>query len=209
MARLFKEDALVLATHNPGKVSEIKALFQPYSIKILSASALGLPEPVEDGTTFVQNAIIKAKAAAIASGYPALSDDSGLCVHDINNQPGVLSARWAGADKNFNKAMSRIWELLHNIPDPWDAHFVCALALVWPDGHVESFEGKVFGEITWPPRGDKGFGYDPIFIPLGEKQTFAEMNAHYKHSISHRAEAFDMLTRSCFPNESSASHEAI
>lgn len=198
MARSFTQEELVLATHNTGKVREISELLRPYRISIQSAGELKLAEPVEDGKSFIENAVIKAKAAAKASGLPALSDDSGLCVHDLNNEPGIHSARWAGDEKNFGKAMLNIWEMLQSIPDPWDAHFVCALALVWPDGHTETFEGKIFGRITWPPRGDQGFGYDPIFVPVGEEKTFGEMRPDIKHSMSHRAEAFDMLTRSCF-----------
>lgn len=198
MTRFFKEDVLVLATHNPGKVREISELLRPYNIITKSAADLDLPEPIEDGASFRENAIIKAKFTAKESGMPGLSDDSGLCVHDLNDEPGIYSARWAGSEKNFGLAMKKIWERLKDIPQPWHAHFVCALALAWPDGHTESFEGKIFGEITWPPRGEKGFGYDPIFVPVGETQTFAELDPIFKHSISHRAEAFDMLVRSCF-----------
>ncbi|MBH89614.1 MAG: non-canonical purine NTP pyrophosphatase, RdgB/HAM1 family [Magnetovibrio sp.] len=197
MARIFKEDKLVIASHNPGKVLEIKNLLLPFKTDVISAINLGLSEPVEDGQTFKANAKIKAQAAAFASGLPALADDSGLSVHALNNEPGIYSARWAGANKDFNQAMKKIQQRLKNFDDK-RAHFTCALALCWPDCHTEIFEGKVYGHLVWPPRGNKGFGYDPIFVSDGMSISFAEMNPEAKHAISHRAEAFKKLVKACF-----------
>ncbi len=197
MARRFDAPRLVLATHNPGKVREIGALLDPFGVDVVSAGELGLPEPVEDGETFVANALIKSRAAAEASGIPALADDSGLCVHALDGEPGIHSARWAGPDKDFMMAMGRIEELLGDRVDR-RAHFVCVLALSWPDGHDEVFEGAVHGTLEWPPRGEKGFGYDPMFVPEGRNVTFAEMDPDRKHEISHRADAFRKLVSGCF-----------
>jgi XTP/dITP diphosphohydrolase len=197
MARKFEEGKLVIASHNLGKVSEIRELLTPFNIDVISAGDLGLPEPVEDGLTFITNAKIKAHAAAIASGLPALADDSGLAVHGLNNEPGIYSARWAGSDKDFGLAMKKVEQRLKNIVDK-SAHFVCALALCWPDGHTETFEGKIFGHIIWPPRGNKGFGFDPIFVATGMNISFAEMQPDAKHAISHRAKAFGKLVKACF-----------
>ncbi|MEP2543323.1 MAG: non-canonical purine NTP pyrophosphatase, partial [Alphaproteobacteria bacterium] len=158
MARAFTEDQLVIATHNPGKLREISDLLTPFGVAVTSAGDLGLPEPVEDGDSFKANALIKARAAADASGLPALADDSGLAVDALGGAPGIHSARWAGPDKDFNEAMARVWELVLESEDR-RAHFVCALALAWPDGTSEVFEGRVDGDIIWPPTGDKGFGY--------------------------------------------------
>ena len=197
MARMFEDGKLVIASHNLGKVREIKELLIPFDVNVVSAGYLELPEPVEDGLTFVANAKIKAHAAALASGLPALADDSGIAVHKLNNEPGIYSARWAGPSKNFDIAMKRIQQKLKNFEDK-SAHFTCALALCWPDGHTESFEGKVFGHMIWPPRGDKGFGYDPTFIANGMNISFAEMQPRAKHAISHRAKAFKKLVEACF-----------
>lgn len=197
MARIFKGGKLVIASHNPGKVVEIKELLSSFNTKVISAGDLGLSEPIEDGQTFVENAKIKAQAAALASGLPALADDSGLSVHKIDNEPGIYSARWAGPDKDFNKAMRNIQKKLKNFDDK-SAHFTCALALCWPDCHSEIFEGKVFGNIIWPPRGEKGFGYDPIFVSDGMNISFAEMQPEDKHAISHRAQAFKKMVKACF-----------
>ena len=164
---------LVIASHNPGKVREIAELLEGHGLEVVSAKALDLPEPDETGTTFVANAELKARAAADLSGLPALADDSGLCVEALGGDPGIFSARWAGESKDFNEAMRRIEDNLARLDDaPRDAHFVCALALAWPDGHVEWFEGRVDGTLVWPPRGDKGFGYDPMFLPDGARETF-------------------------------------
>lgn len=197
MARLFDHDRLVIASHNPGKVSEIADLMQPFVVEVISAADLNLDEPEETGTTFVDNALLKAHAAAKAANLPALADDSGLVVNALAGAPGVYSARWAGADKNFMVAMEKVEELLRGSEDR-SSMFVCALALAWPDGHADVFEGFVEGEITWPPRGEKGFGYDPIFTADGEDITFAEMEPAQKHTMSHRADAFQKLVSACF-----------
>ena len=200
---------LVVATHNPGKLREMADLLEPYGVDAVSAGALGLPEPDETGDSFVANAIIKAEAAASATGLPALADDSGLCVEALDGAPGIYSARWAGPNKDFADAMTRIGTLLDErqvAPADRRGHFVSALALVWPDGHREIVEGKVFGLIV-PPRGTSGFGYDPLFQPDGHTRTFGEMSADEKHGIpanggealSHRARAFQMLTARVFP----------
>ena len=202
MARKFSGGKLVIASHNAGKVREIHELLAPFGANAISAGDLHLGEPAEDGETFVANARIKALAAAKVANLPALSDDSGLCVHALNDEPGVYSARWAGAGKDFTVAMQKIEDALNakNAADR-GAHFVCALCLAWPDGHTECFEGKVFGTMTWPPRGDKGFGYDPTFIPDGYATTFAEMEPEQKHRLSHRAAAFNLLVAACFERD--------
>lgn len=197
MARLFDHDRLVIASHNPGKVSEIADLMQPFVVEVISAADLNLDEPEETGTTFADNALLKAHAAAKAANLPALADDSGLVVNALAGAPGVYSARWAGADKNFMVAMEKVEKLLRGSEDR-SSMFVCALALAWPDGHADVFEGFVEGEITWPPRGEKGFGYDPIFTADGEDITFAEMEPAQKHTMSHRADAFQKLVSACF-----------
>jgi len=190
---------LVIASHNPGKVREIAELLDGHGLEVVSAKALDLPEPDETGTTFVANAELKARAAADLSGLPALADDSGLCVEALGGDPGIFSARWAGERKDFNEAMRRVEDNLARLDDaPRDAHFVCALALAWPDGHVEWFEGRVDGTLVWPPRGDKGFGYDPMFLPDGETETFGEMDQARKHAISHRADAFRQMVSAVF-----------
>ncbi len=191
---------LVIASHNAGKVREIAELLGPHGIEPVSAGSLGLPEPEETGTTFIANAELKALAAADLSGLPALADDSGLCVEALNGDPGIFSARWAGPEKDFSVAMQRVWDAIGaKGPEAGHgAHFICALALAWPDGHVEAFEGRVDGQIVWPPRGDKGFGYDPIFQPLGHTISFAEMDPADKHAMSHRADAFRQLVAASF-----------
>ena len=197
MARRFRGRRIVVASHNAGKVSEIAALLAPFRIDAVSAGALGLPEPEETGTTFRENAAIKASASASAAGEAALSDDSGLAVAALRGEPGIHSARWGGPRRDFALAMRRVEDALP--PDAArDAAFVCALALAWPDGHVEIFEGRVAGHLVWPPRGTKGFGYDPIFAPEGGALTFGEMEPDAKHAISHRAHAFDKLAAACF-----------
>ena len=191
---------LVIASHNQGKVREIAELLGPHGIEPVSAGALGLPEPDETGTTFIANAELKALQAADLSGLPALADDSGLCVEALGGEPGIFSARWAGPDKDFNLAM----RLVHDAvtakgPEAGrNAHFMCALALAWPDGHVEAFEGRVDGVLVWPPRGTQGFGYDPMFQPIGHPVTFGEMEPGAKHAMSHRADAFAKLVAAVF-----------
>jgi len=186
---------LVIASHNEGKVREIEALLGPHGIQPVSAKSLDLPEPEETGTTFVANAELKALQAADLSGLPALADDSGLCVEVLNGDPGIFSARWAGPDKDFGLAMKLVEDNLAAAgPDTVrDAHFVCALALAWPDGHVEWFEGRVDGKLVWPPRGEHGFGYDPMFVPDGHDRTFGEMTHDEKTPLTHRAAAFRQL----------------
>jgi len=195
--RRFGGGKLVIASHNQGKVREIGDLLAPFGADVVSAATLGLPEPEETGATFVANAELKARAAATASGLPALADDSGLAVTALGGAPGIYSARWAGPEKDFVAAMARIDAELGDAADR-SAHFVCVLSLAWPDGHCDSFEGTVAGEIVWPPRGDKGFGYDPIFRPIGGSLTFAEIEPAAKHAISHRADAFRQLVAACF-----------
>ncbi|HMC91976.1 MAG TPA: RdgB/HAM1 family non-canonical purine NTP pyrophosphatase [Allosphingosinicella sp.] len=189
---------LVVASHNEGKVREIRALLAPYGIEPVSAAELDLPEPDEIGVNFIENADLKARQAADLSGLPALADDSGLCVEALGDRPGIFSARWAeGPDgsRDFHRAMRRVEDELQALgPDvSRDAHFACALAVVWPDGESEWFEGRVEGALVWPPRGGSGFGYDPVFLPLGREETFGEMDQAEKHRISHRAEAFRKL----------------
>jgi len=203
-------DLVVIATHNPGKLREMRELLAPYGIATQSAGELGLPEPEETGSTFAENARIKAVTAARASGKPAFADDSGLVVDALDGEPGIHSARWAGPDKNFRAAMNRIQTLLiergAKTPEQRRAHFIAALCIAWPDGHVEDFEGRVDGVAVWPPRGDKGFGYDPLFRPDGFDITFGQMSADEKHGLppqgrglSHRARAFMKLAEVCLP----------
>jgi len=189
---------LIAATHNPGKLKELKALFEPLGFTVVSAGELGLPEPEETADTFRGNAELKAVAAATAAGELALSDDSGLACDGLAGSPGIYSARWAGPDKDFAKAMAMVEEALlaeggADGEEDRRASFVSVLSLAWPDGHVESFEGIVRGQIVAPPRGDRGFGYDPIFVPEGETETFGEMDPDKKHAMSHRALAFARL----------------
>jgi len=194
--RLAAGDRLVIASHNPGKVREIEALVAPHGVSVVSAGDLGLAEPEETGTTFAGNAALKAEAAAAASGLPALADDSGLAVTALDGQPGIHSARWGGPSRDFTAAMRRVEDALDSKADR-SAHFVCALALAWPDGGTELFEGRVDGRLVWPPRGDRGFGYDPMFLPDGGSQTFGEMDPDAKHAISHRADAFRKFAAAC------------
>jgi len=199
MNRRFLEDHLVIASHNAGKVTEIAELLTPLGIAVESAGDLGLPEPVEDGVTFVDNAVLKARAATMGSKLPALADDSGLAVTALGGDPGIYSARWAETPKgrDFDIAMARVQAALGDNADR-SAEFVCVLALAWPDGHVETFEGRVGGTIVWPPRGDRGFGYDPIFRATGDDRTFGEIDPGEKHDISHRAVAFRKMLAACF-----------
>lgn len=198
MIRRYEGGDLVVASHNAGKVREIAALLAGrVDGRVLSAGELGLPEPEETGTTFAANAELKARASASGSGRLALADDSGLVVPALDGAPGIYSARWAGPDRDFGLAMRTVHERLPDGADP-RAHFVCALSLAWPDGTVETVEGRVEGRLVWPPRGDRGFGYDPMFVPDGHDVTFGEMDPDEKHRISHRADAFRRLLAACF-----------
>ena len=197
MSRHFSSGKLVIASHNAGKVREIGELLAPFGVEVVSAGVLGLPEPEETGTTFVANAELKAHAAAKAANLPALADDSGLAVDALGGDPGIYSARWAGPSKDFAAAMALVNGKLGANSDR-NARFVCALALAWPDGHCETFEGVVAGDLVWPPRGAQGFGYDPMFQPKGHQITFGEMEPQAKHDISHRADAFRKLVAACF-----------
>jgi XTP/dITP diphosphohydrolase len=202
------EGRLVIATHNPGKLREMRELLSPYGIDAVSAAELGLGEPEETGASFRENAYIKAAAATKASGLPAFADDSGLAVDALAGAPGIHSARWAGASKDFERAMQMVEEKLRARGalqwGPRTAHFVSALCVAWPDGHVEEFEGRVDGTLVWPPRGEAGFGYDPMFLPDGFDRTFGEMTSDEKHGLpprglglSHRARAFLRLAEAC------------
>lgn len=199
---------LVVASHNKGKIREINELLGPYGFEVVSAGDLDLPEPVEDGLTFEDNAAIKAEAAAEASGLPSLADDSGFCVEALKGDPGIYSARWAGPDKDFAMAMRTIEEKLQTLeggaPGNRRGSFVAVLCLAWPDGHKEFFRGEVAGDLVWPPRGSQGFGYDPMFRPDGHTRTFGEMTSEEKHGLeagaeplSHRARAFTAFARGC------------
>ena len=187
----------MIATHNKGKLAEIDDLLRPFGIEVVGAGDLGLPEPEETGDSFEANAILKANAAAKASHLPALADDSGLVVPALGGEPGIYSARWAGPERDFSLAMRTVEERLGGKSDR-RAHFVAALALAWPDRHVEVFRGEVHGVLVWPPRGSKGFGYDPMFQPEGDTRTFGEIEPEEKHRISHRADAFRKLVAACF-----------
>jgi len=184
----------IVANHNQGKIEEIEILVAPYGIETIGAAALGLPEPEETGSTFEANAELKARAAAEASGLLALADDSGLVVPALGGAPGIYSARWAGSDKDFRAAMERVHRELGE--KDRGAHFVAVLALAWPDGEIALFRAEVQGRLTWPPRGERGFGYDPIFVPDGYQMTFGELDAA-KRRISHRARAFEKLVEAC------------
>jgi len=199
---------LVIATHNPGKLKEMRELLMPYGIEAVSAGELGLTEPAESGTSFKENARIKASAAATAAGLPAFADDSGLTVDALDGDPGIYSARWAGPEKDFRRAMQTVEDKLRERGarehSQRNAHFVSALCLAWPDGHVDEFEGTVDGTLVWPPRGERGFGYDPMFLPSGHTRTFGEMTNVEKHGLpprgkglSHRARAFLKLAEAC------------
>ena len=198
--KLTKGETLVIASHNKGKVGEIVALLAPFGIDVVGAGALGLPEPEETGLTFAENAIIKARAAATASGKTALADDSGLCVAALNGAPGIYSARWAGPNKDFSAAMTRIERELSLHNAGMSAKFVCALALAAPDGQVETFIGEISGHLEFPPRGANGFGYDPIFVADGMTKTFGEIPPRQKHAISHRARAFALFSETVLPS---------
>ena len=193
---------LVIASHNEGKIREIRALLAPFGVEPVSAKTLDLPEPEETGVTFVANAELKALQAADLSGLPALADDSGICADALGGEPGVFTANWAETPngRDWMLAMRKVEDALaaRGPEASRDAHFVCVLALAWPDGHVQWFEGRVDGTLIWPPRGERGFGYDPVFMPLGESETFGEMDPAKKHAMSHRADAFRKLVEAVF-----------
>jgi XTP/dITP diphosphohydrolase len=192
---------IVVASHNAGKVREIRDLLAPFGVETVSAADLGLDDPEETGDSFVANAVLKARAAADASGLPALADDSGLAVEALGGAPGIYSARWAGEPRDFARAMKRVEEeLAAEASGNRRAAFICVLAVAWPGGGEDVFEGRVDGALTFPPRGDKGFGYDPIFAPDGETETFGEMDPAKKHAMSHRADAFRKLVAALFPS---------
>jgi XTP/dITP diphosphohydrolase len=208
VVRRLTSDRVVIATHNPGKLTEMRELLAPYGIAAISVGELALAEPEETGMTFAENARIKATAAATAVRLPALADDSGLVVEALDGAPGIHSARWAGPDRNFDRAMEAIEQQLQargaTTPGRRRAHFVSALCLAWPHGHTEEFEARVAGTLAWPPRGDRGFGYDPMFLPDGQQRTFGEMSSEEKHGLpprgkglSHRARAFLKLAEAC------------
>jgi XTP/dITP diphosphohydrolase len=205
--RKLQPGKLVIASHNAGKIREIRALLEPFGIDPVSAGNLGLPEPEETGTTFAENALLKAHASAQGSGLPALADDSGLCVAALRGAPGVYTADWAerqayegGPGRDWYMAMGKVEGKLAELGPDVDrsGYFICTLALAWPDGHSEVFEGRVQGTLTWPPRGTLGFGYDPVFVPLGREQSFAELDPAEKHAMSHRADAFAQLVAAVF-----------
>ena len=207
MTRSIGSGSLVIATHNAGKLKEISALLDPYGVKCISAGSLGLPEPPETGTTFVQNALLKARAAAEASGLPALADDSGLSVDALSGRPGVYTADWAERQhfegepgRDWYMAMGKVEGMLQQMGADVDRScaFHCVLALAWPDGEQAVYEGTAPGTLTWPPRGEMGFGYDPVFVPRGREETFAEIAPEEKHAISHRADAFAKLVAEQF-----------
>ena len=210
--RKLEPGRLVVATHNAGKLREIRELLGPYGFDVVSAGELDLPEPEETGTTFEANAELKARAAAEASGLPSLADDSGFCVAALNGDPGIYSARWAGPEKDFSMAMRNVEEKLQQAgavtAETRRGSFVAVLCLAWPDGHVEFFRGEVEGQIVWPPRGLQGFGYDPMFQPDGHERTFGEMTSAEKHgwstttpALSHRARAFVTFSKACLEQE--------
>lgn len=207
MTRRLGTETLVIATHNAGKLKEIGALLAPHGVNCISAGSLGLPEPPETGKTFVENALIKARAAAQGSGLPALADDSGLCVDALAGRPGVYTADWAERQwfegppgRDWYMAMGKVEGILQELGTSTDrsCHFACVLAIAWPDGEQAVYEGRVNGTLTWPPRGTLGFGYDPVFVPLGDTRTFAEHDPEEKHGISHRADAFAKLVAEQF-----------
>lgn len=199
MSRKLSGERILIATHNAGKLEEFAALLKPYGISAVSSGELGLAEPEETGTSFVENARIKAQAAMTASGLITVSDDSGLCVDALGGAPGVYTADWAGPARDWMMAMARVNDELsaHGAVDPASrrAEFACTLCVLWPDGEERLFEGRVPGHLVWPPRGALGHGYDPMFVPEGETQTFAELDPGHKNRISHRARALEMLVR--------------
>ena len=199
--RIFTENKLVIASHNKGKIVEIKELLSPLNIEILSAYDFDIEEPEESGTTFEENALIKSSFVTQKTGLPSISDDSGICFYDLGGDPGIYSARWAGLNKDFNLAMSNINDAIKEKKNPnYECHFICSLSICWPDGYDVTVSGQIKGKFSWPPKGDKGFGYDPIFKPLGYDITFGQMDPILKHKISHRSLAFNKLINLCFPS---------
>ena len=199
--RVFEGKKLVIASHNKGKVREIKELLKPLNIQILSAHELQITEPIEDGLTFEENALIKSKFVSKETGLPCISDDSGICFKDLNDEPGIYSARWSGEEKNFDLAMLKVHKAIKKIIKPnLKCNLVCSLSICWPDQFDVTVSGSVDGFFTWPPRGQNGFGYDPIFTPVGYKKTYGELEPQFKHSISHRSIAFNKLIDICFPS---------
>lgn len=195
--RKFKGKELVIASHNKGKLYEFSELLQPFEIILYSADEKGVEEPEETGKTFEENALLKARVSAAQSGLPALADDTGLVVPALDGAPGIYSARWAGPERDFDYAMASVHEKLRGQQDH-SAYFVCCLALVWPDGHWETFEGRSYGQLVWPKRGTGGHGYDPMFMPEGETRTYGEMTLDEKNQTSHRAKACQKLLSGCF-----------
>ena len=199
--RFFKGKKLVIASHNKGKIIEINELLEPLDIQILSANDLCIHEPKENGLTFEENALIKSSFVAQQTGLPSISDDSGICFSDLDGNPGIYSARWAGVDKDFESAMLKVNTAIKEIKNPnFKCYFICSLSLSWPDGYDVTVTGRLDGKFSWPPKGSKGFGYDPIFKPVGYEMTFGEMEPYFKHKISHRALAFNKLINLCFPS---------
>ena len=196
MKKKIDNEKIIIASHNEGKVSEIKDLLKNYNLNIISSSELGIDEPEENGSSFEENALIKSSTTSKLSKTISISDDSGLCVNSLNGDPGIYSARWAGPDKDFLYAANEINKsLIEKESKDLSAYFICVLAVSWPDGDYKTFKGRVDGTLTFPPRGNNGFGYDPIFIPKGYESTFGEMEPKYKHSISHRNKAFELLSK--------------
>jgi len=217
VTRLLAPGKLVIASHNAGKLREIRPLLEPYGMECVSAGDLGLPEPAETGTTFAENALIKAHAAAAASGIPAIADDSGLCVSALGRAPGIYTADWAeaasfegGPGRDWYMAMGKVEGKLAQLgPDtPRDCWFTCVLALAWPDGTSAVYEGRAMGSLIWPPRGTLGFGYDPVFVPTGDTRTFAELDPAEKHRISHRADAFAKLVAGALTDNSHVNEQS-
>jgi XTP/dITP diphosphohydrolase len=198
MVRKLTGQRLVVASHNPGKVREIAELIAPWKLQAISVGELGLPEPDETEPTFIGNALLKARAAAHGAQLPALADDSGLCVEALDGAPGIYSARWAGPTKDFSLAMEDVNRRMQaSGRSSRAAWYICALAIAWPDGVEASFEGRIDGTLVWPPRGTRGFGYDPMFVPEGHSLTFGEMEPGAKHAMSHRARAFRQFVEAC------------
>ena len=196
MKKKIDNEKIIIASHNEGKVSEIKDLLKNYNLNIISSSELGIDEPEENGSSFEENALIKSSTTSKLSKTISISDDSGLCVNSLNGDPGIYSARWAGPDKDFLYAANEINKsLIEKKSKDLSAYFICVLAVSWPDGDYKTFKGRVDGTLTFPPRGNNGFGYDPIFIPKGYESTFGEMEPKYKHSISHRNKAFELFSK--------------
>ena len=197
---IFKDEKIIIASHNTGKIKEIRVMLKPLKVEVLSAIDFNLIEPIENGLSFEENAQIKSSYVSKNTGIASLSDDSGICFCDLNNEPGIYSARWAGDNKDFNLAMLKINDSIMKVEKPsYDCFFICALSLSWPNGCNITVSGKINGKFSWPPKGNFGFGYDPIFKPLGYDDTFGEMDPEFKHSISHRALAFKKLKSLCFP----------